>query len=168
MQFSKISREQLSSPSEADLPKSVRSYIARFDGELTEDELNSERFAFRMLFVPKLVGEPGQADQVIEFLRADSDIARGVNRDYVAFKEVERPKYLPKKIVGMMREEGNPKFSMHYHTQLWKAMDAKGDGRGLGVYVAGTWYWYQARLGWTSCGITVRRTLIGTAKWSRP
>jgi hypothetical protein len=44
-----------------------------------------------MLFVPKLVGKPGQADEVIEFVRADSSIAKSVNRDYVALKEVERP-----------------------------------------------------------------------------
>ena len=143
LQFTQISREQLSSPSEADLPASVKSYITRFDNELTEDELNSERFAFRMLFVPKLVGKPGQADQVIEFLRPDSDVAQAVNRDYVAFKEVERPKYLPKKIVEMIRDEGYPKFSMHYHTQLWKSLDAKKSGKGFGVHIAGTWYWYR-------------------------
>lgn len=72
-----------------------------------------------MLFVPKLVGKPGQADEVIEFLKPDSEIARSVNQDYVAFKEVERPKFLPGQIVTMMQEEGYPRFSMHWHTQLW-------------------------------------------------
>jgi hypothetical protein len=33
-----------------------------------------------MMFVPKLVGQPGQADQVIEFLKPDSEIAQSVNR----------------------------------------------------------------------------------------
>jgi hypothetical protein len=143
IQFAAISREQLAAPSQADLPASVRSYIARFDSQLTEDELNSERFAFRMLFVPKLVGKPGQADEVIEFLRPDSEVAQAVNREYVAFKEVERPKSLPKQIVQRMREEGFPRFNMHHHTQLWKAMDAKREGRGLGVSIAGAWYWYE-------------------------
>ena len=49
----------------------------------------------RMLFVPKLVGKAGQADEVIEFLKPDSEVAKSINRDYFAFKEVERPKYLP-------------------------------------------------------------------------
>lgn len=142
LQFQSISRDQLSTPSEADLPTNVRSYIARFDGELTADELNSERFAFRMLFVPKLVGKPGQADEVIEFLKPDSEIAQSVNRDYVTFKEVERPKFLPSQIVRMMREEGYPGFSIHWHTELWHSLDAKNPGKGWGVEVAGAWYWY--------------------------
>lgn len=144
LQFARISRDQLSSPSEADLPASVRSYIARFDSDLTADELNSDRFAFRMLFVPKLVGKAGQADEVIEFLRPDSEIAQTVNRDYIAFKEVERPKSLPKAIVNTMQNEGYAKFNMHHHTELWKSLDAKKDGKGLGVSIAGAWYWYQA------------------------
>lgn len=143
LQFQSISREQLVAPHEADLPPNVRSYIARFDSEMSTDDLNSDRFAFRMLFVPKLVGKPGQADEVIEFLKPDSEIAKAINRDYVAFKEVERPKYLPGQIVQMMREEGYPGFSMHWHTQLWHALDARAPGKGWGVEVAGTWYWYS-------------------------
>ena len=144
IQFQSISREQLTSPTEADLPANVRTYIARFDRELTTDKLNSERFAFRMLFVPKLVGKPGQADEVIEFLRPDSEIAQTINRDYVALREVERPKFLPGQIVRMMQDEGYPRFSMHWHTEAWRSSDAKNPGRGWGVAVAGAWYWYSS------------------------
>jgi hypothetical protein len=144
LQFQSISREQLSTPTEADLPAQVRSYIARFDNDLTAEELNSENFAFRMLFVPKLVGKPGQADEVIEFLKPDSEIAKSVNRDYVAFKEVERPKFRPGQIVRMMQEEGYGRFSMHSHTELWHSLDAKNPGKGFGAEVAGTWYWYSS------------------------
>lgn len=143
LQFAPTSREQLAAPAQADLPPNVRSYIARFDSELTESEMNSDRFAYRMLFVPKLIGKPGQADEVIEFLRADAEVTEAVNREYVAFKEVERPKFLPGQIVQMMCSGGYPRFNMHHHTELWKAMDAKRDGRGLGVAVAGAWYWYE-------------------------
>jgi hypothetical protein len=80
---------------------------------------------------------------VIEFLRPDSEIAQAVNRDYVAFKEVERPKFLPKAIVKTMQNEGYPRFNMHHHTQLWKLLDAKAAGKGLGVSIAGAWYWYH-------------------------
>lgn len=143
IQFSSLSREQLSSPSERSLPASVRSYIARFDNSLTDKEFNSERFAYRMLFVPKLAGKRGQADQVIEFLRPESDVTQSLNREYVAFKEVERPKLRPKSIVTMMKAEGYPKFSMHSHTLLWQKLDAKKPGKGMGVSVAGSWYWYE-------------------------
>jgi hypothetical protein len=144
LQFQSISREQLATPTEADLPANVRSYIARFDSDLTAEELNSERFAFRMLFIPKLVGKPGQADEIIEFVKPDSEIAQSVNRDYVTFKEVERPKFLPGQIVRMMREEGYPWFSMHSHTELWQSLDGKNPGKGWGVDVAGSWYWYSS------------------------
>lgn len=144
LQFQRISREQLAAPTEADLPAAVRSYIASFDSQLTAQELNSDRFAFRMLFVPKLVGKADQADEIIEFLKADSEVAQTINRDYVAFKEVERPKFLPRQIVRMMRDEGYPWFNMHVHTELWHTMDAKNPAKGYGVPVAGYWYWYAS------------------------
>lgn len=143
LQFTQISRGQLSNPRQADLPKGVSSYIAAFDSRLSETEISSERFAFRMLFIPKLVGKPGQADEVIEFIRADSEIAQSVNQRYMAIKEVEKPKYRPKIIVDCMHTEGYPNFRMHDHTELWKSMDAKKEGKGLGVEVSGSWYWYQ-------------------------
>jgi hypothetical protein len=96
-----------------------------------------------MLFIPKLVGRPGQADQIVEFFKPDSDLSQAVNRDYIAFKEVERPKYLPGQIRDKMHEEGFPGFNMHHHTQLWKALEAKAADKGLGVDVAGAWYWYE-------------------------
>jgi hypothetical protein len=43
----------------------------------------------------------------------------------------------------MMREEGYPRFSIHWHTELWHALDARAPGKGWGVEVAGTWYWYS-------------------------
>jgi hypothetical protein len=143
LQFQRITREQLATPNEADLPENVRSYIARFDNELSNDELDSERFAFRMLFVPKLVGKPGQADEVIEFLKPDSEIARAINQELVAIKEVERPKHLPSEIVRMMKDEGFPKFTITRHTDLWKALDARDLSKGFGTRVAGAWYWYD-------------------------
>ena len=42
-----------------------------------------------------------------------------------------------------MRQEGYVRFNMHHHTQLWKKMDAKNPGKGYGVEVAKTWYWYD-------------------------
>jgi hypothetical protein len=143
IQFVQLARKQISMPMEAKLPKSIGSYIARFDSELSEDELNSERFAFRVLFVPKLVGRPGQADEVIEFVRPESEVAQAANKSYAAIKEVERPKFRPKDVVATMHKDGYTRFKVHHHTQLWKALDAKKDGKGLGVQVAGTWYWYQ-------------------------
>lgn len=143
LQFAELSEEQIALPSETDLPANVRSYIADFDSQLTEDEIKSQRFAYRMLFVPKLVGKVGQADRVVEFVRPDSPVADAVNREIVALKEVERPKYLPSHIVKLMKDEGFPRFTMHWHTRLWQKLDGKNPAKGFGVEVAGSWYWYD-------------------------
>jgi hypothetical protein len=143
LQFQNLSREQLSAPQEADLPGNVRSFIARFDSDLSPEDLNSDHFAYRMLFVPKLVGKAGQADEVIEFLKPDSELAKSVNRDYFAFKEVERRKYRPSHVVAMMQEEGFRYFNIQRHTELWQELDTKDAAKGYGVSVEGSWYWYS-------------------------
>ena len=96
-----------------------------------------------MLFVAKTANARGQADKVIEFVRADSPLAEKVNVQYTLIKETEKPKYLPSQIVQMMRSEGHSKFNMHHHTLLWQNEDAKNPGKGYGVQVANTWYWYD-------------------------
>ena len=83
---------------------------------------------------------------MIEFVRADSDLARLINDSYkqVILKEVERRKHLPGQIVKLMREEGYVRFNMHHHTRLWKRLDAKNPGKGYGVLVSkDAWYWYD-------------------------
>jgi hypothetical protein len=33
---------------------------------------------------------------------------------------------------------------MHWHTELWKSLDARSAGKGWGTEVAGYWYWYES------------------------
>jgi hypothetical protein len=144
LQFSSISRLQVEELDKLEgLPGPIRKFILGFDGALSEDEYQSPRFAYRVLFVPKLANRKGQADEVIEFVKADSELAQQVNAHYTTIKEVERPKYLPGEIVRLMKSEGFSDFSMHKHTELWRSLDAKRDGKGFGVQIANTWYWYQ-------------------------
>ena len=96
-----------------------------------------------MLFVPKTANRKGQADKVIEFIKADSELAKDANKHYAVIKETERAKYLPKQVVEKMQASGYPRFTMHSHTQLWKELDAKHASKGLGVLVVKTWYWYE-------------------------
>ena len=105
--------------------------------------MNDERYAYRMLFVPRIVGKPGQADQVIEFVKADSELAKSINSNYELIKETERPKFLPSAVVKLMQEAGFLKFKIPTHTRLWQDVDAKNPSKGYGVKVEGTWYWYQ-------------------------
>lgn len=147
LQLSQLSEEQVSVADDEGIPSNVRSYIARFDKRLTKDELDSPKFAYRVLFVPKLAGRAGQADRVIEFVRPDSVLAGDINNQYVVLKETERRKHRATDVVKRMREEGFVRFGMHEHTQLWKKLDAKNPGRGYGVRVdpevPDSWRWYE-------------------------
>lgn len=145
LQFSSISSEQIASlPATDAMPSHIRAFIEGFEGKLSETEYNSPKFAYRVLFVAKTANRKGQADEVIEFVKADSPLAAKVNAQYTVIKETERKKYLPTRIVGMMKEEGFKKFTMQSHTDLWKQLGAKEPGKGLGVQVEKVWYWYDA------------------------
>lgn len=144
LQFVEISHEQASGiPVKEDVPARLTAYIAEFDGALDHNSFNSPKYSYRLLFKRKVVGKPGQADKVVEFIDPKSELAQTIDKEYWVKKEVERQKFVPSQIVKLMRDEGYSKFSMHYHTELWKAEDAKKPGKGLGVTVANAWYWYE-------------------------
>lgn len=144
LQFSTISEPQKELLSEhSELPTNIQSYIHDFDNQLTDEEYNDEKYAYRILYVPKTANRKGQADKVIEFVKADDPIASTVNKEYAVLKETEKKKYLPKQIVELMQSEGFSKFKMHQHTIFWKEKDARKANKGFGVQVAKQWYWYE-------------------------
>ncbi len=144
LQFSSIDTDQLKMLKDASgLPRHIESYISRFETLLTEDEFNSNSYAYRVLFVPKTANRRGQSDQVIEFIRSDSDLAQNANVQYALLKETEKPKYRPKQIVSQMKREGFKSFSYHHHTTLWQSLDAKDETKGYGVKIADSWFWYD-------------------------
>lgn len=145
LQFSTISTEQKDMLQDhKELPAHIRSYIKTFDDGLTDEEYGDERYAYRILFVAKTANRKGQADRVIEFVKADDPLAENINKEYAVIKETEKKKYLPMQIVELVKKEGFPKFGMHQHTQLWKNKDAKKKDKGYGVMVAGKyWHWYE-------------------------
>jgi len=144
LQFSTISMEQKELLSDhSELPANIQSYISAFDASLSDEEFSSQRYAFRILFVPKTANHKGQADRVIEFVRSDSPLAGSVNKEYTLIKETEKKKFLTKQIVEMMKNEGFPKFSLHFHTKHWKSLNAKNDPS-FDTLVAGkSWHWYE-------------------------
>ncbi len=146
LQFASLDREQVDTLEQhPGLPDHIKRFIEGFDGALAPSDFASPKFAYRVIFVPKTANHPNQADQVITFVKADSEIAKTVNAQYTVIKEIERQKYLPSEIVSKMKDEGFGRFGMKQHTDLWKTRDAKGAGRGFGVQIAKTWYWYE---GW--------------------
>lgn len=144
LQFSAVSRDQLNILSErSDIPKHISACINRFEDELSPEEFQSTRYAYRVLLTGKTANSKGQADEVITFVKADSEMAQDINKTYAFIKETERPKYRAGYIVQTMRDEGYPKFNMYHHIQLWKKLDGKNPAKGYGVTVVNIWYWYE-------------------------
>ena len=125
------------------LPANVSRYISEFNDSVSEEEYQSSRFSYRLLFTRKLANHRGQADKVIEFVPADSELEEAINRQYVVTNEVERKKCGAKGIVRLMHEEGFPRFSMYSHTQLWKQLNARESGKGYGARMMELWGWYD-------------------------
>lgn len=147
LQFSALSSEQISIMNNSqNMPNNITTYLASFEDTMTSEDYNNTAFAYRVIFVPKTVNRKGQADSVIEFISADSEMAKGLNKQYVVVKDREKNKYLPTDICKKMNELGYKKFNMHHHTELWKSVEAKKSEKNFGVQVVKTWYWYESWL----------------------
>lgn len=144
LQFSSLNEKQIDQLNDySELPKNISAYIQNYDTSLDDKTFNDNRFSYRVLFIPKTANRKGQADKVIEFVSSDSEIAKGLNKEYWVMKDREKTKYLPSKILKEMHKLGYKKFQMHQHTQLWKSEDAKNSEKGFGVMIEKTWYWYE-------------------------
>lgn len=143
LQFVTFDGAQRASLSGESLPPHIATAMGNFHNGLSEEEQKDPKFRYRVAFVPKLAGKATNADLAVEFIKPGSPEAEAVER--VLLKEVERQKYLPSEVVAKARAAGYPKFNMHHHTQLAKQLDARKSGKGYGVTVAKTWYWYD---GW--------------------
>ncbi len=125
------------------LPSDVAKYVQAFDAKVDAEDFQSPYFSYRTIFVRKQANHPGQADQAIEFIGDESELAQEIDRQYWVVKGVEKPKYIPSQIIQIMRDEGYTGFTMYNHTQLWKEMDPKDVRKGYGVTVANSWFWYD-------------------------
>lgn len=120
-------------------------YISNYDGGLTHEEYNNERFSYRLLFKKILVNRPGQADRVIEFIDPKSDVAKLIDKEYWVKKEVEKPKFRAKDVVAEVRKAGYPKFKVYRdHVDFWQSENAKDPLKEFGVEIQGSWYWYES------------------------
>ncbi len=146
IQFLEFAKEQVGGPRpDVEIPPRLRAYITEFDGRLSHDEYNSERFSYRMLFKRKLVNRPGQADNVVEFIDPKSKLAEETDKQYWVKKDVEKSKYRAKDVAAAAKQAGFARFNVFGdHVAMWKAEDAKDPAKGYGVDVQGTWYWYQS------------------------
>lgn len=125
----------------ADLPPNLATAMDNFHNALTEAEQSDPKFRYRVAFVPKVSGKASKSDLAVEFIKPGSPEAEAVER--VLLKEVERPKFLPSEIVAKVKAAGHAAFSQYDHTLLVRQLDARKAGKGYGVMVAKTWYWYE-------------------------
>lgn len=147
IQFSPLTHRQRETLNEnSHITTNVRNFVVEFEDALSDKELESPRYAYRVLFTPLLAKRKGQADEVVEFISSDSPIANEVTKSYAVLKETEKQKYLPSEIVKIMQGRGYRKFSMNKHVDLWKSKDAKNPKYSYGVLISKTWYWYEVWL----------------------
>lgn len=93
-------------------------------------------------FVPMAAKKPGAADAAVQMVSPGSEKADEIEK--IIFKEVNKDRYPPGKVVEKVQAAGFPKFRMHDHTQLWKKLDAKKDGKGYGcIGDYGNWVWFD-------------------------
>ncbi len=145
LQFTSLTEDQTTTMQEYRdiLPAHVTRFVDGYDGNLSEEEYNNPRYAYRVLFTQKIANHPGQADKVIEFIKPGSEIATNINKTYSTIREKEKTKYRATTIVKMMNDEGYSRFNMHHHTKLWKKYDARNPTKGFGIEVEKYWYWYE-------------------------
>ena len=144
LQLTDITRPPDSSATTILLSPNVERYVTEFDATLSAASRQHPYFALNVVFVRKNVNRVSQADQVIEFVGADSEVADSIDKQFWVRKETERRKYRPGEIVKLMKDEGYTQFAMYHHTSLWQDLDARKSDKGHGVEVCGTWYWYES------------------------
>ncbi len=142
LQFAAIDMAQRRQLTDRDeLPAHIETMRETFENGLSDEQYGDQKYAYRVIFVPKIASSRGQADSVMEFVPADSSKAAEMNATYL--KEVDKARHRPSKIVEMMSDEF-PNFAMHHHTNLWKTLDAKNPAKGFGVMTESDgWRWYD-------------------------
>jgi hypothetical protein len=143
IQFAGISEDTAKElMAQADLPQHIQTYIVQYENGLTQAEYDDPRFSYRVAFVRKTSNTKTAADNVVEFVAADSAAGAGMNRVYL--RETEKTKYRPANIVRQMKAEGYTRFTVPAHTELWQARNAKDPRFQFGTDVEGYWYWYES------------------------
>lgn len=63
------------------ITSNVKNFVVDFEDILSDEALSSSRYAYRVLFVPINAKRKGQADQVVEFVKSDSPLADGIEKN---------------------------------------------------------------------------------------
>lgn len=74
IQFSPINpmQEELMINNEK-ISSNVKNFISEFENNLSDNDIRSPKYAYRLLFTPLNANRKGQADQVIEFIKPGTE-----------------------------------------------------------------------------------------------
>lgn len=125
------------------LPAHIETCINAFEHHLSKEEYADPAYSYRVAFIPVAANRASSADSAVQFVKGDSDESREINR--ILLKEVDRRRYTAKQILERMQAEGFPKFNQHWHTTLWKELDAKKPAQDYGRSgdYKNSWVWYE-------------------------
>jgi len=145
LQFAELdySQSRLIKDKEELIPQNIISYVADFDSKLSDIEIKSDRFAYRLLFTKVVAKRKGQADRVIEFIDPKSALAKNISKEYWVKEETEKPKFSATQVIKKIQKAGFKNFGMYQHTLFWRKHDSKNPSKGFGTTVVKTWCWYQ-------------------------
>jgi hypothetical protein len=154
IQFAEISlRSHRDIVGDKGLPDVIRAVNDLVERDMTLEDYNDPRYSYRVYVIPRTINNPKKADQAVIFADIGSTLE-------MALREIERPKYTATQIVELMKKEGFSDFALYKKdgfVEMWKAMDAKDPAKGLGIVVAGTWYWYDKMAGEVRATLAARR-----------
>lgn len=145
LQFAELdySQSRLIKDKEKLIPQNIISYVADFDSKLSDTEVKSDRFAYRLLFTKVVAKRKGQADRVIEFIDPKSALANNISKEYWVKEETEKPKFSAWQVVQKVQNAGFKDFGIYQHVLCWRKYDGKNPKKGFGTTVVKTWCWYQ-------------------------
>jgi hypothetical protein len=143
LQFVTFGSEQITALKKASsLPRHLEAAIDAFEHGLSDEQMKDPAYRMTYGFVPIAAKKVGAADVAVQIVSPGSEVAGEIEK--IILKEVNKTRYPPAKIVQKIQSEGYPNFSLHHHTQLWRALDAKNDGKGFGcVGDYGNWVWFD-------------------------
>ncbi|MEM7779455.1 MAG: DUF3644 domain-containing protein [Pseudomonadota bacterium] len=116
--------------------KSIAAVNALYDEQLTAAQYNDPDYAYRVYVVPKSVNNQSKADQAVTFAPPGSKVE-------LALKNVERPKFLMKEVIPIVRNRGFPYFDRTQFINLFNKYDLKNPGKGFAIELGNAWFWYQ-------------------------
>ena len=124
------------------MPKHIEAAINAFEHGLNDEQLKDPAYRMTYGFIPMAAKKPGAADAAVQIISPGSEVADEIEK--IIFKEVNRERYPPGKVVERAQSAGFSELRMHDHTQLWKQPDAKSIGKGFGcIGDYGHWVWFD-------------------------